>query len=1632
MLGDFRQEILTRGQPPHPRLSSFDARVLRQIGATLSDSFIELDRTFHLSAAAAAKDDDIDLTKPFGRPGQLTWNDLLARPRVVILSGGGAGKTAEIRHRAKLLHAEGRPAFFLRIEHVRDDFAGAFDRVAGSHEQFLEWVKSGDEGWVFLDSVDEARLKSPKEFEQAINYVGRVLEPVLQRAHIVVTGREAAWRARTDRELIRTHLPYESSTPATTLEPTGVADDARAPREDDNEPEDVDWEFDDIDGNNEGETEGGRDEQKFDEDEPESNAVLIVGFDALNELQVKTFARAKGVKDVSHFMREVELREAQSETSRPLDLEGLVEYWNANAKIGTQYELTEATIALRLSEVDPDRAEATTLTKEQLRQAARTLAAASMLMQTPEIRLLGAPADLRGVEPGDLLDWSEKDIRTLLLRPLFVASQFGAVRLYVQKAREFLTAEWLQRRLVDHASRTRIEALFFRTQYGREVPVPSMRGVLPWLALLDAGVLARVRRVAPEVMFEGGDPSRLPLEMRRELLSKACARLSSARERRSLTDFQAVQRFAAPDLASHIKALMATYRTDNEVLYFLMRMVWQGGILGALDEAIVVASSSTDFNVRTIALRAVAVLGTDADRATVRAALLGGATAPERDWIAEAIETLPHDAASVDWLLKACVGAKRKNRYNIDHLADAVETYSTKLPQSLLPQFIEGLEALLSIGPISDDDGQGRRPYDWLLGAAIATLNHLAQAKDSATFQPSAIALLLSIPAMVRFGDNDDREDSRRLAEHVSGWEQLNRALFWDDVKSTRARRLKKSGEPLVDIWGVGTFGHYWRLTADDFDYIVKEIKAQSFADDQLIALSAAYALYRDSGRPPAWRRRLKRCAKSSPQLEAALAALLRPQSEHLKKWRRQEARWKQRSARQAAKHEANRKGWREHLVANLASLRTPFPGGGVRNNQYYLSTRMRESDKGSSRWTDGKWRSLIPEFGLDVAKAFRDGAVAFWRTNKPELLSTGATPDSTPNTTVYGLTGLLIESREVPNWAEQLTAQEADLAARYAMHELNGFPPWLPRLFAAHPEAVSKVVMGEIDYELQTALSTDVPSHYVLSDVCSVGSWMWHRIAPELLKRLKVPPTSAAHLRDALTILAGSTVDGADIAALAGKHATDSADELAGAWFAAWIGAEPNKGIPALVARLATLPDRTRQIGVAMHCVTALTEGRRRRPVARDGYRTVSHLTTLYLLMHQYIVEDEDLQRAGQGVYSPMLRDDAQDARDSLLAPLRDTPGQEAYFALLRIATEHSSKRGRDWATQLAHERAVSDANQPGWVGSQVREFQDALERSPRNHQELHDLAIDRLYDFKNFLEHGETSIAGVLLDPEETEVRNVIADWCKARGLNRYAIAQEEEFADKKRTDIRFISMAFDGPVPVELKLANLWSGADLAERLENQLCNDYLRDQRSSRGIFLLMYQGGRRRWQLPDGSCVTSLEELTAGLQAHWAKVAKDFPHVHAVQVIGIDLTLRSTPKGRAGDTISGGRAGSTTKKATDPVVKKAGKMVVARSTKPADDKLEAVRAKVTGPSKAAAKKAPRMKLLTKNVEVAKEATPRTAAKNKAKPKQAAARNPIPKKPIENSARTSYADERLTVPRRAKGVRRSSRATSSPRR
>jgi hypothetical protein len=169
----------------------------------VSNSFVQLGRSFHGLAKHARESGAFDLDQAFFVGPRLHWHDVLKGYRTVILSEAGTGKTEEIRQTAERLHAEGKKAFFLRLEHVPDDFEEAFE--VGTFEEFTEWLASSDKGWLLLDSVDEARLRNPGDFERAIRKLGRRIQAATARAHIVLTG-VSAWRAKTDLELCERHL----------------------------------------------------------------------------------------------------------------------------------------------------------------------------------------------------------------------------------------------------------------------------------------------------------------------------------------------------------------------------------------------------------------------------------------------------------------------------------------------------------------------------------------------------------------------------------------------------------------------------------------------------------------------------------------------------------------------------------------------------------------------------------------------------------------------------------------------------------------------------------------------------------------------------------------------------------------------------------------------------------------------------------------------------------------------------------------------------------------------------------------------------------------------------------------------------------------------------------------------------------------------------------------------------------------------------------------------------------------------------------------------------------------------------------------------------------------------------------
>ncbi|MFJ3366953.1 hypothetical protein [Pseudomonas sp. NPDC086251] len=1421
-----------------------------------SDAFIDLDRTFSKIPLDADASDDVDLSGRHSRQGELRWPDLLIHNRVILLSEAGSGKTAEIRNVACQLRSQGKTSFFLRIENVTSDLEDAFE--VGTFDEFESWLASDTEGWLLMDSVDEARLNDPKDFERAIRKLGRLIQNTVAQAHIIITGRSTAWRAKTDLAICEKAFAFG---PVARQAPSTITDG-----------------FEDV-------------VQTVPYNTEPDTSFLLVTLDDIHDEQIDRFLNATGVQDIKAFRAAVERKEAWSLTTRPLDFLELVDFWREHHRIGSRLELMKSSINRRLEERDQDRAESRPIAPDRLREGVRLIAAATTLGQTSAIRVPDGETNKSGIPIRDVLtDWNDTESAALLNRPIFEPGIYGTVRFHHRTVREYLTAEWLHELIRGAGSRVKIENLFFRTQYGLEVINPSMRPVLPWLALLDDRICTRLEEVTPEVFFEGGDPGQLPLSTRRRVLRKACEHLAQPAHSWTMTDYSAVQRFAHHDLTEDIKELLTLYRINDDIAWFLLRMVWQGEVVGALAETKQFALDAQHKHTRLAAIRAVIDLGTAQDVADVRLALLAGDSKVNREWLAELLDGLALDSQWLPWLLQAIERSAKKERYSgRDSLALKLSSLAMDCPLENLPALICGLGALLDKPPT---EGHGfsaiSKRYAWLAEIAGLAVLRLLQARDPFALDESALAILSKLAQAHIYEERDTRELGEKLREIVPSWPELDYKLFWYDVELARNGRVHR-GEPVTNVWQLLGFRPFWSLNSDNFGLACEHIVCLTNMHDRQMSLSMAFNIYTQHGKPSSWDAQLRQSADAHDKLREKLEILLNPPERQVEEWEIKQAQWKEEATQRKSEEAEHRRSWREGLAAEVALINSPEPGVMTRK-QDYLMEQMREGSSSSNTWSSGNWQSLITEFGLPVAQAFRTGAVNFWRGYCPTLPSEGAPANSIPYKVIFGLTGLAIEAKEEPASFSKMSADNAKYAARYGLLELNGFPEWLPRLFGLYPRDIQEVVLREINYEMD-APRLELGGNRVLQRLRWGGGWMYEELAAPLMARLTQHISDLESLQLVLSIVQESSVVDELLAELVSKRAIEEVNsEIAPTWYAAWVGVEPALAIPALVARIDSLSSDEEKATFAMLCLIAIV-GSRTASRCRQNYKTVEHVKSLYLLMHTYIRIAEDIDRAGKGVYSPGLRDDAQNARDGLLAFIRETPGKESFLALQEIAQAHPAERLRSWSAFYAQQKATADSQTPPWEPSKIVEFHKSLESTPSTHRDLWNLAIDRLLDLKHDLEDSDSSYAEILLQTnQETSIRKFIGKWLRDHAAGRYVVPQEEQLADDKRPDYRFQNSQYYAPVPVELKLSQNWSGPGHFERLENQLCGDYLRDISSSCGIFLLVNHGGQATWETPTKGRGT-FNDLVIALQEHWLVIASRFPNVEDIKVIGIDLTKR---------------------------------------------------------------------------------------------------------------------------------------------
>ena len=510
---------------------------------------------------------------------------------------------------------------------------------------------------------------------------------------------------------------------------------------------------------------------------------------------------------------------------------------------------------------------------------------------------------------------------------------------------------------------------------------------------------------------------------------------------------------------------------------------------------------------------------------------------------------------------------------------------------------------------------------------------------------------------------------------------------------------------------------HFTRFDAGSFPRSLVWIRERTLGDDRLVALSRSVRTYFENDRPAAWLDALRAAVAGDSALEAALSAKLDPTpSPALVEHRRYEG--QRRRERDEREIEAARD--RDRFVAELRANpdlvrhpRGPKPGQ-LANSQYHLLRLVEGQGLRTSRAEGANWRSLIAEFGLEVASAYRDAALAHWRVFKPGLRSERADTSKIQYSLIFAMAGLDIELGEEEG-AGPLSLRDARRALRYVPWELNGFPRWFEALYRTRPKAGRAFIWKEVEWELANS-PADHPLHYVLHDLVYYAPWLQPEIGPLLYAWLE---QHHARNQDALrycrAILHGAAIPAHRIATLArGKLADPStpAEQLP-IWFAEWADTEPAPAIAEILRLLDSGEiDEPEHFGEAF--ILGLVGGRHESGQFAGAFRSPTFLKQLYILMHLVVRVSDDIDRVGKGAYSVTLRDDAQDARERLFGMLAEIPGELSYQAIVELITEHPEPSYRDYMRARAYVHAVADGDLSDWSTEEVAALADRLTASP------------------------------------------------------------------------------------------------------------------------------------------------------------------------------------------------------------------------------------------------------------------------------------------------------------------------------
>ena len=586
--------------------------------------------------------------------------------------------------------------------------------------------------------------------------------------------------------------------------------------------------------------------------------------------------------------------------------------------------------------------------------------------------------------------------------------------------------------------------------------------------------------------------------MRESLLREVVSRLVRG-ERLPLLDQDSLRRFSRPDLAEEIRKLFAAHAGQPEVVQFLLRIIWLGRIAEVADLAETAALAQP-------VVRYTVIVAGRALMAAGNAAALGRYAA----FVKRHCETLP---TTVIWDAMATIFP------DVLSVANAIDILSridvTDSDGGLGFDYI-GPKMVAKIASPSDLDAILRGILAQLAGSSAAGDRELTgKEKELFPLVTSAAQRLLEVSpvdqapasaldAFVRLGESlrhsrrtrDARPD---LIAQMAKTPQRRKLAFWRYAQNLVCHRMLAGRLP-TSIWDLQVLGWTVDLSLGDIDWLLEDAPNRTEENERQLAINTAMMIWRDAGRTDELRARIAAVVGQDAAMSTAFNSWLSPppKSKSLIESENRLAEMQRRNALEKAAHD---KSWIDFAAklrndpAKMADIR-PSTEKGADLKIYHL-WQLLSNASGDSRYALDSVAPLEPMIGLAATEAFKRGLIAHWRAWTPWVRSVRKDEElnQVRNLDSMGIVGVTLEAKSRPDWARNLSDDDARRAAQYATLELADFPAWLSDLAREKPAIVRDTLATEIKSDMRRP--GDGPSFGVLQSIARSDASVAELMAP-------------------------------------------------------------------------------------------------------------------------------------------------------------------------------------------------------------------------------------------------------------------------------------------------------------------------------------------------------------------------------------------------------------------------------------------------------------------------------------------------------------------------------------------------------